>query len=86
MGYMFDLCESLKEINLSNFNTQNITNMDSMFCNCSSLKEINLSNFNTQNVTNMDSMFESCESLKKEKVITNDNKILNQIKKDLKKI
>jgi len=34
----------------------------------------------------MDSMFESCESLKKEKVITNDNKILNQIKKDLKKI
>ena len=61
--YMFSDCESLTYINLSNFNTQNVTNMSSMFCGCKSLININLSNFNTQNVTNMCSMFSDCESL-----------------------
>jgi len=45
---MFNGCSSLKDINLSNFNTQNVINMNAMFERCSSLKEINLSNFNTQ--------------------------------------
>ena len=47
---MFASCSSLKELNLSNFNTNNVTNMNSMFYYCSSLKELNLSNFNTNNV------------------------------------
>ena len=50
---MFERCSSLKELNLSNFNTNNVTNMESMFYECSSLKELNLSNFNTNNVTDM---------------------------------
>ena len=50
-------CSSLKELNLSNCNTNNVTNMGFMFNGCSSLKELNISNFNTNNVTNMDSMF-----------------------------
>ena len=54
MSLMFSNCLILKEINLTNFNTNNVTNMSCMFCECSSLKEINLSNFNTNNVTNMD--------------------------------
>ena len=37
----------LKELNLSNFNTNNVTDMRSMFSECSSLKELNLINFNT---------------------------------------
>ena len=57
MGYMFSRCYSLKELNLSNFNTNNVTNMRYMFEGCYSLKELNLSNFNTNNVTNMRFMF-----------------------------
>ena len=69
-------CESLTSINLSNFNTQNVTDMGCMFSGCKSLTNINLSNFNTQNVTNMRWMFSNCSSLKKKGVITNDKKIL----------
>ena len=62
-NHMFTECSSLINIDLSNFNTQNVTDMDSMFSGCSSLTNINLSNFNTQNVTDMDSMFSGCSSL-----------------------
>ena len=64
INYMFNDCDKLSEINLSNFNTENVTYMNSMFYNCKSLKEINLSNLNTENVTYMGSMFYNCKSLK----------------------
>ena len=35
MSYMFSFCSSLKELNLSNFNTNNVTNMRYMFYECS---------------------------------------------------
>ena len=35
MECMFDGCSSLKELNLSNFNTNNVTYMDCMFDGCS---------------------------------------------------
>ena len=57
---MFYKCLSLKEINLSNFNTNNVTNMRGMFFKCSTLKELNLSNFNTNNVIDMEGMFYGC--------------------------
>ena len=60
MSNMFFLCSSLKELNLSNFNTDNVTNMCWMFNECSLLKELNISNFNTNNVTNMSYMFFGC--------------------------
>ena len=63
-NHLFSECSSLISIDLSNFKTQNITNMDSMFYNCSSLENIDLSNFNTQNVTDMNFMFYGCSSLK----------------------
>ena len=53
---MFSGCSSLKELNLNNFNTNNVIYMSYMFCACSSLKELNLNNFNTNNVTNMFSL------------------------------
>ena len=34
-NYMFYNCSSLISLDLSNFNTQNVTNMMLMFCNCS---------------------------------------------------
>ena len=57
---MFSGCSSLTELNLSNFNTNNVTIMTSMFSGCLSLKVLNLSNFNTSNVTNMGHMFAEC--------------------------
>ena len=62
-NHMFFACESLNNINLSNFNTQMVTNMSYMFSGCKSLTTINLSNINTQMVTNMSCMFFGCESL-----------------------
>ena len=70
-------CSSLTNINLSNFNTNNVINMESMFQQCSSLTNINLSNFNTNNVTYMGCMFFWCDSLKKENIITKDKMILS---------
>jgi len=64
VSYMFRDCSSLKELNLSSFNTKNVTDMSFMFSLCSSLKELNLSSFNTNNVTNMSYMFSLCSSLK----------------------
>ena len=60
MSHMFFCCSSLKELNLTNFNTDNVTNMSYMFCGCRSLNELNLTNFNTNNVTDMRWMFVGC--------------------------
>ena len=35
MKYIFSRCSSLKELNLNNFNTNNVTNMNFMFSGCS---------------------------------------------------
>ena len=63
MSYMFYNCFSLTYLNLSNFNTYNITDMNAMFSHCSSLITLNLSNFNTNNVIFMNNMFSHCSSL-----------------------
>ena len=63
INHMFNRCISLKNIDLSNFNTQNVNNISFMFYKCCSLTNINLSNFNTQNVTNMSNIFSGCSSL-----------------------
>ena len=56
-NHMLSGCSSITNINLSNFNIQNVTDMSYMFSDCSSLINKNLSNFNTQNITNMNLMF-----------------------------
>ena len=61
--FMFYNCKALISLDLSNFNTQNITDMNFMFSNCYSLISLDLSNFNTQNVIYMDYMFYECNSL-----------------------
>ena len=42
MSYMFYGCSSLEELNLSNFNTINVTETNDIFSGCSSLKELNI--------------------------------------------
>ena len=46
MSYMFYGCSSLKELNLSNFNTNNVRYMSNMFYGCSGelIKKINFNN------------------------------------------
>ena len=61
--YIFSDCSNFTNINLSNFNTKNVTIMVNMFSRCSSLENINLSNFNTQNVIDMNCIFSGCKSL-----------------------
>ena len=51
------------ELDLSAWDTGNVTNMGSMFRDCNNLTELDLSSFNTSNVTNMREMFYNCQSL-----------------------
>ena len=53
MSGMFSYCKNLSELNLSSFNTNNVTNMSYMFYYCENLSELNLSSFNTNNVIDM---------------------------------
>ena len=64
MDSLFNGCSSLKSINLTNFDTNRLTNMASMFSGCRSLDAIDLSGFNTYNVYNMTRLFYGCDSLK----------------------
>ena len=60
---LFAGCDSITEINLSNFDTSLVTDMSEMFLNCYSLTSIDLSNVNTNNVEYMECLFMSCRSL-----------------------
>ena len=50
---MFYGCSSLKELNLNNFNTNNVTNMSYIFNEFSSLIELHINNYNIINVTDI---------------------------------
>ncbi len=60
---------SLKELNLSIFNTTNVKDMGWMFKGCSSLKDLNLNNFNTNNVIYKGNIFDGCSDELKNKII-----------------
>jgi surface protein len=63
MHWMFEECNALTSLDLSNFNTSNVTAMYQMFAHCYALASLDLSNFNTSNVMGMNGMFFSCKSL-----------------------
>ena len=60
---MFDNCYELSSLDLSKFNTENVTNMKYMFDNCWELSSLDLSNFNTAKVEDMSYMFSDCRKL-----------------------
>ena len=60
---MFNGCSNLTSLDLSNFDTSNVTSMEGMFYNCSSLTELDLSNFDTSNTINMSCMFYNCKNI-----------------------
>ena len=60
---LFYNLSKLTTLDMSVFNTSNVTNMSAMFSNCSALTSLNVSGFNTSNVTGMRSMFNGCSAL-----------------------
>lgn len=63
---MFDVfrkCKSLTSLDISNFDTHQVTKMGSMFDGCESLEQLDVSSFNTSQVTRMDGMFANCKNL-----------------------
>ena len=63
-SHWFEDCIYLTRIEgIWNLNTENVTDMNSMFLGCSSLRSLDLTNFDTGNVTDMSSMFLGCRNL-----------------------
>ena len=62
-SYMFSGFENLTYLDLSNFDTSNVTNMHDMFKDIDSLTSLDISSFDTSNVTNMTGMFASCDDV-----------------------
>ena len=50
---MFSLCNRLTSLDVSKFDTSNVTDMNFMFFCCSSLTSLDVSKFDTSKVTNM---------------------------------
>ena len=60
---MFSGCSKLTSLDVTNFNTANVTNMGNMFSSCSALLSLDVTNFNTAKVTDMSYMFANCVAL-----------------------
>ena len=63
LGFGEQKIKNILELDLSNFDTSQVTNMGCMFYGMSSLTSLNLSNFDTSKVTNMSDMFYGMSSL-----------------------
>jgi len=63
MESMFSLCIALTSIDVTGFETGNVTDMSSMFNECNNLERIDVSNFNTKKVKFMNTMFNNCGKL-----------------------
>lgn len=66
LSNFFQYCRKLKYVDLSNFDTSNVTTFQSMFEQAgqtNNLTSLDLSSFNTSSATNMSSMFYECTQL-----------------------
>ena len=64
MSYMFSQT-AVTNLNLTSFNTENVTTMEHMFADCTQLESLDLTNFDTKAVrdSGMNSMFNNCSAL-----------------------
>ena len=62
---MFLYCNSLEEVDVSEWDTSRCVGMAGVFAGCKKLKKIDVSKWNTSNAVHMESMFRTCENLKK---------------------
>ena len=63
LSFLFYKCKNLKKIDLSPFDSKNVTNMSYIFSGCESLNSIDFGLINTSNVTNISNMFGECGAL-----------------------
>ncbi|MCQ2978766.1 MAG: BspA family leucine-rich repeat surface protein, partial [Clostridia bacterium] len=63
---------NVTSLNLSNFVTTNVTDMNNMFYGMHNITEIDMSNFDTSKVEDFKSMFNGCSSLETVKIKLND--------------
>ena len=54
---------NITSLDLSCWDTSNVTDMSNMFYNCNNLTSLDVSGFNTSNVANMHNMFSNCRGL-----------------------
>ena len=62
-SYLFHDFQNCTEMDISNLDTSNVTNMRGMFYNCSGLTSLDVTGFDTSKVTDMTDMFVGCGSL-----------------------
>ena len=74
---LFSGFDSLIKLDLSCFDTSNVTNMNTMFKGCSSLTYLNLNNINMSNVRMMDGMFNGCRNIKRVDLPVSVTKMVN---------
>ena len=60
---MFSKCKHISKIDLSSFDSKNITNMSYMFSDCSNLTNVNLTSLRAENVTDVSYIFSNCTNL-----------------------
>ena len=60
---MFQNCNDLTTLDVSNWDTSSVTSMRATFSTCSSLMSLDVSNWDTSSVTDMNSTFANCVSL-----------------------
>ena len=64
MAHMFYNCSSLTSLDISGWNTSNVTDTSYVFYGCSSFTNLDISKWSTSGVTNMDWMFAKCQLTK----------------------
>ena len=69
MRAMFQQCFEIKNLNLSSFNTSNVTDLSLMFQECFNLRYVDISNFSTENIKDLGWMFNKCYKLEEIKGI-----------------
>mgnify|MGYP000455397572 FL=1 len=80
--YWFCKFTNLTEIEgIEHLNTENVTNMNSMFDRCSALTSLDLTNFNTAKVTDMRYMFMGCNALTT--IFVSDKFVTSQVTKSV---
>ena len=63
MSYMFSGCTNLTSLDVTKFNTANVSDMSDMFSGCTNLTSLDVTKFNTANVLDMSYMFSGCTNL-----------------------
>ena len=77
MNKMFESCEALSELNISNFNLSKVIDISDMFKGCTALTNLNIPDFNLDNIKNKKGIFSNCsDELKAE--IKNKYKNINE--------